>query len=88
MSDRSAPPDDGLRIVESVCQNGRKTASEMAWLLPLVFDEDMPLTAHCGTCAASLRAPAGTYEPDDAGVYRRVGPPDLRPVTPGAQTPK
>lgn len=83
MNPLSAPPEDGLPLVESVCDNGHRWAGEMAWLLPLVFPEDIPLTSHCPTCMAPLRVLAGTYErqPEDS-VYRWVGPPDPSVVVP------
>jgi hypothetical protein len=79
---RSAPPDNGLPVVASFCDNGHQWAGEMAWLLPLVFPEDIELTRRCPTCGAKLFVASGTYEPDPAGVYRRVGPPDPSVVVP------
>ena len=81
--DRSAPPDKGLPLVASVCANGHRWAGEMAWLLPLVFPEDVPLTgSKCPECGAELHVEAGTYEPDARGVYLRVGPVDPSVVAP------
>jgi hypothetical protein len=82
-ANRSAPPEDGLPIVESVCPNGHRWGGELAWLLPLVFPEDLDLTgSKCPKCGAALKIAAGTYEPDRAGIYRRVGPPDTSLVVP------
>lgn len=64
-------------MVESVCPNGHQWAGEMMWLLPLVFPEDIPLTAECPDCGSPLRVLAGTYERQlEDSIYRRVGPPD------------
>lgn len=77
MPDRYAPPDDGLPMVESVCANGHQWAGQLFWLLPLVFVEDISLTAKCPDCGAGLRVLAGSYERDgDDPIYRRTGPPD------------
>ena len=78
MPDRYAPPEHGLPMVESVCENGHRWAGEMAWLLPLVIPQDIPLTGSaCPDCNATLRVLAGSYERDgDTGVYVRTGPPD------------
>jgi hypothetical protein len=80
--DRSAPPESGLPVVASICDDGHEWAGELAWLLPLVFPEDLELTRRCPKCGARLRIASGTYEPDPAGVYRRVGPPDPSVVVP------
>ena len=83
MPDRYAPPEKGLPLVESVCDNGHHWAGEMAWLLPMVFPEDIPLTSSCPECGASLRVLAGSYERDgETGVYVRTGPPDPSVVVP------
>lgn len=67
------PPETGLPIVESVCGNGHKWAGELAWLLPMVFPENLPLKGACPTCLADLHIEAGSYEPDEQGIYRRTG---------------
>ena len=80
---RYAPPDIGLPMVESVCENGHHWAGELAWLLPMVFPEDIPLTgSRCPDCGSELRVVAGSYERDEGGVYRRTGPPDPDVVVP------
>jgi hypothetical protein len=76
-SDRYDPPDIGLPIVESVCANGHRFTGELAWKLPMVFPEDMPLTGTCPECGAALVIKAGSYERDmRTEIYVRAGPPD------------
>lgn len=75
---RYPPPQNGLPIIESVCENGHRWGGELAWLLPMVFPEDVQLTGSlCPKCGAELHVEAGSYRPDDRDIYRRIGPPDL-----------
>jgi hypothetical protein len=81
--DRHAPPEKGLPFVESVCGNGHLFAGELAWKLPMVFPEDIPLTADCPDCSMPLVIKAGSYERSpETGVYVRTGPPDPEVVVP------
>jgi hypothetical protein len=83
MTDRYDPPDVGLPIVESVCANGHRFAGELAWKLPLVFPEDIDLTAACPECGMPLVIKAGSYErKPETNVYVRTGPPDPSVVVP------
>jgi hypothetical protein len=75
--DRYAPPDKGLPLVESVCDNGHRFAGELAWKLTMVFPKDIALTVSCPDCGKPLRIVAGSYEPTGpTGVYVRTGLPD------------
>jgi hypothetical protein len=83
MRDRYAPPEIGLPFVESVCANGHRFAGELAWKLPMVFLEDVPLTARCPECGMALIVEAGSYErKPETNVYVRTGPPDPSVVMP------